>query len=259
MVIYAVDDEELALEFLADAIDEAMAMWGKMDYELVTFSNPQDLIKANKKKPADVLFSDIRMPEMTGMDLVRELSEKSPNLNVIFVTAYNEYAIESIELRVSGYLEKPVSADKILKELQNLRYELAGEDTVSCKISCYGNFEIFDKAGTPVRFHRSKSKEMLAYLVHKKGAFCTIREIAGILFEDDPYDDKQARYMQKIFSTMIADLKDAGCGNIIIHNYNNIAIDVKNVQCDYYDNPDKNSVIMDGGEYMAQYSWGEYM
>lgn len=225
----------------------------------MTFNNPLDCIKANKKKRADVLFSDIQMPEMSGMDLVRELSGNTPNLNVIFVTAYGEYAIESIELRVSGYLEKPVSVEKIIRELSNLRYELAEENEVSCRIVCYGNFEIFDKSDTPIRFHRSKSKEMLAYLVHKKGAFCTIREIAGILFEDDPYDDKQARYMQKIFSTMISDLKDAGCGNIIVYNYNNIAIVAKNVNCDYFDNPDKNDVIMEGGEYMAQYNWAEYL
>jgi two-component SAPR family response regulator len=52
----------------------------------------------------------------------------------------------------------------------------------------------------PLHFERSKAKEIFAYLIYKHGASCTIREIAAILFEDEPYDRKQQWHIQKIIS-----------------------------------------------------------
>jgi two-component system response regulator AlgR len=71
--------------------------------------------------PADVLLVDIRMPKMGGIELARHLlrSEKSPA--IIFVTAYDTYAVEAFELNAIDYLMKPVRAQRLLAALQKVR------------------------------------------------------------------------------------------------------------------------------------------
>lgn len=253
MRIYAVDDEELALEMLVEAICE---VWPKADVE--KFDNPLDCLKRLEEEPCEVLFSDIRMPEMQGTVFAEKCMQIQPELNLFFITAYDDYALDALKLHVSGYLTKPVTAEKIRKEIPYFRYQKSKTEAESrCRIQCYGNFEIFDSEGIPVHFHRTRCKEIMAYLSHRMGALCTVRKIAGILFEDEPYDIKKTRYMQKLMSTLLADLEEYHMGDVVIRQYNTLALDKSKVSCDYFDDPDRAKVLADGGEYMAQYSWAQ--
>lgn len=257
MRIYAVDDEPLAKDMLEDALNEALAELGT-ECEVETFLNPNDCLKRIKKQPCDILFSDIRMPEMDGVEFAKAAMEMIPRLNVVFITAYNEYMSDAFDMYVSGYLQKPVSVEKVVKVMRHLRYPV--EITApKCRIQCYGNFEVFDKEGKPLHFHRSKSKECMAYLVLKNGSSCTMREIVSVLFEDIPYDIKQMRYVQKLISTLISDMKENGFPDVIIREHNMIAVNVERVDCDYYKNPNRMKVLEEGGEFMAQYSWAEML
>lgn len=67
----------------------------------------------------DVLFLDINLPDGSGFDLLYQLSDR--NFNVIFVTAYNQYAIDAFKVSASDYLMKPVSPDELKKALLNIR------------------------------------------------------------------------------------------------------------------------------------------
>ena len=95
--------------------------------------------------------------------------------------------------------------------------------------------------------------------MHCKVVFCTIRQLAAILFEDAPYAVKQTRYMQKLISTLQSDLEENHMAEVLIRNYNTLAIDVNRVSCDYFDDPNRSKVLENGGEYMSQYSWAEGM
>ncbi|MEG1193893.1 MAG: two-component system response regulator, partial [Clostridia bacterium] len=108
---------------------------------------------------------------------------------------------------------------------------------------------------------RSKAKEVLAYLIHRQGATCTIKEIAGVLFENTPYDAKQQGYMQQIIFSMMQTLKQAGAEGVVRKRYNHLSVDIGKLDCDYYrclkNNASHPQAFM--GEYMSQYAWGEYM
>ena len=82
------------------------------------------------------------------------------------------------------FLLKPANEADVRNVLENLRYppETA---PVGIKIQCFGNFEIF-VGGRPLSFKRSKSKELLAYLVDRNGATCTNGEMLAVLWEDKP-------------------------------------------------------------------------
>jgi DNA-binding LytR/AlgR family response regulator len=96
----AIDDEPLALTVIQSLCDNS---------ELInlqkTFTQPNEALKHLRKFPADLIFCDIQMPSLNGINLVKSLEQ---NTMVIFTTAFNEYAVTSYELNAIDYLLKPI-------------------------------------------------------------------------------------------------------------------------------------------------------
>ncbi|MFD2874498.1 LytR/AlgR family response regulator transcription factor [Mucilaginibacter ximonensis] len=115
----AIDDEPLALEVVRSHA-------GKVPYIdlLACFTNAFEAIIYLQKQPVDLLFLDIKMPDISGIELLNSLGKKPL---VIFTTAYSEHAVESFELDAMDYLLKPFSFARFLKacnkanEIINLR------------------------------------------------------------------------------------------------------------------------------------------
>lgn len=120
MTIFAVDDEPKALRVLCRAIAEAAP-----EAELREFDCAAGVLSAVEAgdKP-DVLFSDADMPDMSGVELAKTLKLRCPNLNVVFATGYDDYMRDALSLHASGYLKKPVTAEDVRSELENLRHPL---------------------------------------------------------------------------------------------------------------------------------------
>ena len=259
MEILAADDELHARKVLTDALRQALPQ-----SEIVEFGKPSQVLDYAQAHPVELAFLDINMRGMSGMELAEKLKALNPRVNIIFVTGYDEYAKDAISLHASGYIMKPVTPEKILREMADLRYPLSNTQPapareVFLRLQCFGNFDVFDSTGHPIRFERSRAKELLAYLTFRNGASCTTREIAGVLFEDAVYDDKQKSYTQQIISSMLRGLKAVGAERVITRSYNSMALDVSLVDCDYY-RYEEDSATYGGlytGEFMVQYSWAE--
>jgi len=116
-----VDDEPIAVDIIRNHI-------GKLDnLEIVGVCvNAVEAFEFLREKPVDLIFLDIQMPKITGMDFLRTL--KNPP-KVIIVSAYREYALEGFELDVLDYLLKPVSFDRFLKAIDKY-YHQAGKSRV---------------------------------------------------------------------------------------------------------------------------------
>lgn len=166
-----------------------------------------------------------------------------------------------MSLHASGYVMKPVSEDKIRKELEHLRFPVKDGNNILITAKCFGNFDVYDSKGSLIKFSRSKSKELVAYLILRAGASCTIRELAGILFEDSEFDSAQQAYMQQIITAMMKSLREVGSEAVVIRSYNSLAVDASKIDCDYYKfkRGDKGVLKNFEGEFMAQYSWAEYV
>lgn len=119
MNIVAIDDEKLALEALVCAIEEALPKVG-----VKAFRDPNELMGFAKENGVDIAFLDIEMRGINGLELAKRLKKSCPLVNIIFVTGYSQYALDSFSLRASGYLLKPVTAAHILEELEHLRNPL---------------------------------------------------------------------------------------------------------------------------------------
>jgi DNA-binding LytR/AlgR family response regulator len=103
----AIDDEPLALKLVCDYI-------GKTPYlELVgAFDNPLDAVDFLSKEEAELIFVDIQMPDLTGIEFTRSLEKEH---KIIFTTAYEKYALEGFKLNAIDYLLKPFSYEEFLK------------------------------------------------------------------------------------------------------------------------------------------------
>ena len=82
-------------------------------------SNAMEAYNQMQQKPVDILFLDIEMPEMTGLELTRHLGEKKPI--IIFTTSKKEYAVDAFELNVADYIVKPVTASRFLQAVEKAR------------------------------------------------------------------------------------------------------------------------------------------
>lgn len=112
----AVDDEPLALNIIEDYIR-------KIPYlELSrTFTSALECIDFLKQNHADILFLDIQMEELTGIQMLKVLKNRP---EVIFTTAYNKYALQGFELDVADYLLKPFSFERFLMSVEKVYNKL---------------------------------------------------------------------------------------------------------------------------------------
>ena len=118
MKILLVDDEELQLIRLENAARKALPP----DCEFLCYTNPVKAFEENTDNKFDIAFLDIETPVINGVQLAKKLKSVNPHINIIFVTAYDNYALDAYKLHASGYITKPVNESKIKEELDGLRY-----------------------------------------------------------------------------------------------------------------------------------------
>lgn len=107
-----IDDEPLAIKVVSNYLVEFQ------NFNLVgTFNNPLESIGVIKGNDIDVIFLDINMPKMNGLEFIRNLDIKT---NVVITTAYREHAIESYDLDVLDYLVKPIPFSRFLKTINKI-------------------------------------------------------------------------------------------------------------------------------------------
>ena len=247
MYFLAVDDEHLQLNKLVDCI-RAVAPKDNLSF----FDNPLLAYEAAKKSKFDVAFLDIEMAGMNGVELAKKLKGINPGINIIFVTGYAEYALDAYSLHASGYLTKPVTVEKLKAELSNLRYPMPGGNSADrLRVQCFGNFEAFYN-NEPIKFDRSKTKELLAYLVDRGGAMISVNELSMVLFGEKKYS-----YVRNLVADLSRALKQYGIQNAFIRRFNSYGISRKEISCDYYDyvKNEPYAIKAYNGEYMRQYKW----
>jgi len=111
-----VDDEPLAIEIIENYIHQLEG------FEIVaTCKNALQAFKILEEQHVDLLFLDIQMPQLTGVDFVKALKKKP---QIIFTTAYIDYAVESYELEVLDYLVKPISFERFFKAISKYKSNL---------------------------------------------------------------------------------------------------------------------------------------
>lgn len=194
-----IDDEELALKYL--------------EYQLLTLGNVEvvgkylnslDAKKVVEKNQVDIIFLDIQMPELDGLELAEKLMEKNPSLNIVFVTAYDQYAVKAFELNALDYILKPVSlerlgntVDRIKRRNEDLKKTYKSQ---TIRANLFGGFELIDDKNQKIslKWRTQNAEQVFLYLLHKRNKSVSKEIIIELLWPDIDYD----KAMQYLYSSI---------------------------------------------------------
>jgi len=244
--ILCVDDEEVSLNRLVSLCKEIA-----VGDEICGFSDPQEALQFARGNRSDVAMLDVNMPGINGMSLSDKLMAINPEIHIIITTAYRDYAFEAYQRNCFGYLLKPIRRSDLQKQYDRLPRK-AEPVQEKLTIRCFGDFEVYYK-GQPMHFGLKKSKELLAYLVDRKGGMVEVQQILAALWEDD---GDHSNYFKSIRKGLIEDLSVLPY-DVLITGHGILGLNRDYLDCDYFNYLDDGSGSFDG-EYMEQYPWNEF-
>lgn len=246
-----IDDRQLAVNAMVQNMKEI-----DPEGNHVGLISPAEALSYARAHHIDVAFLDIEMPDMNGLEMAEALRKIQPNINIVFVTGHAEYALDAHSLFASGYLVKPADVSDVEKVLKHLRYPVDGGNRL--QVRCFGNFEVFVQ-NRPVLFKRAKCKEIFAYLIDSRGASVTMGELISILWEDGGNISSRNSQLRTFISDLRRSLSEAGFEDILVREYNSLAVRTDMIDCDFYRYLEHDETAMREfmGEYMRQYSWAE--
>ncbi|MBQ8084983.1 MAG: response regulator [Lachnospiraceae bacterium] len=121
LTVILLDDEKIILDGELSVLKDTMP-----DADIHGFTEPDNAIRFAKDNKVHLAFVDIEMGRVSGLDVCRKLMEIEPHTNIIFLTAYSQYALDAWKTDACGFLEKPLSPEGIREQLSRLRYPLGG-------------------------------------------------------------------------------------------------------------------------------------
>ena len=250
MKVLIVDDEISAIEVLEKRLREVLGE----GVTIFTARNGKDALEIVRDKHVEVMFLDVEMPGTNGLEIARQSKELYPKTNVILCTAYEKYALQAWDLFISGYIVKPATPEDIRKALDHLRTPVENRLVVRC----FGNFEVFCR-NEIVEFKRSGAKELLAYLIDRRGSSVNSGELCAMLRNDAEDPELKKANLRKYVMELKKTLSAIGHEGIFRHTRDNYSIYPAKLDCDFYRflEGDADARKMFNGEYMVQYSWAE--
>ena len=222
------------------------------------FTRGRDALDYLAENRVELALLDIDMPGMNGMELAAVIKTRWPDTAIVFLTGYPQYAVDAFELRASGYILKPATAERLAREIE---YVLSAKrDCCSGHVvmRTFGSFDCFVD-GKPLAFRQAKCKELLAYLVDRRGSSVTRAEAFAILWEDRLYDRSMQKQLDVIIRSLRATLQEYGIASILEMKSGTLRIDAEQLDCDLYrfHGGDAEALNEYRGEYMSGYAWAE--
>lgn len=231
--VIAVDDEANALNRFSRMVsqDDRLTLIG-------SFNNPLEALEFASSNTPDIAFLDIEMPQMTGLELAERLMDINPYIEVVFVTAYNQYALEAFQAHATGYLLKPLSRDDFSRQIDIMEKKLKKERPKGANkliVNCLGSFSIRkpDNDET-IKFRTSKAEELLAYLVHSEGRARSKDMILDTLWPDVDID-RAANNFRVTCTYIRSTLADIGYTDVLLRDHDDYSVNISRIQCDYID------------------------
>lgn len=187
--VYIVDDDDIMLWTLVQTVET-------IGVHVQSFRAARDFFQAYRATPCECLICDIRMPEMSGLQVQRELQVRNPTLPIIFVTGYAEVsaAVEAMKQGAFDFVEKPVNGHHLLEKVQaalqlsrERHAERRARETIEARLALL----------TP------KEREIIEYVVAGQSSR-EISEVLGISVRT--VENHRARVMEKLHVSSVVDL-----------------------------------------------------
>ena len=181
MRVILIDDEKPALRELSHLLCKFSSV------EVAgTYTDPMQGIAAAIEMHPQAVFLDIHMPQLMGTDAASMILDRCPDTRIVFVTAYDRYAVEAFELYALDYILKPISTARLEMTVARLKNktESRSKRVKNLTIHCFGEFEIGWSGETPIKWRTEKTRELFAFLLHNKGRTVRKNEIIEAIWPD---------------------------------------------------------------------------
>ncbi|NOU93537.1 response regulator [Paenibacillus sp. LMG 31456] len=162
-----VDDESLALRDLERQLRK------NAQVEIIgAYQEGKSALQAAFDEEPDVVFLDIDMPELSGIEVAELLQTRLPFINIVFVTSYEEFAVKAFELNAVDYILKPIIQERLSRTLERLISLTAATATKADDsqgiIRCFQYLQIDFDHPKAIQWRTTKAQELFAYLVHRR-------------------------------------------------------------------------------------------
>lgn len=182
------------------------------------FLDSNELLENLEQNKVELIFLDIKMPGMSGLELAGRIQEISPDTQIIFITAYSDYATEAFEKDALDYIMKPITAERMQKSLDRYKKRFIDQDSVGTdeyiSIRSFGRFAIESKKHGIMRFRTAKTEELMAFLLYYHKFPVSKERIIDELW----YDRDQERAQSIFYTTLYQlrkDLEAIGLNHVI--------------------------------------------
>lgn len=182
MNVVLIDDEQSALDYLEDLLmmHDDIHIIGK-------YLNPFKGIDHILATDVTIVFLDINMSVFNGIDVAAVLKEKKPDVQIVFVTAYDDYALDAFEVAAVDYLMKPVLKERLDKTLTQVR-KLAGKDPVdpTMKITLFHKVQFIPpgREGVSIQFNMAKVQQLFIYMLYNRTRLVRKEQLIDMLWEE---------------------------------------------------------------------------
>lgn len=217
MKIVIVDDEHLPLKRLKNLLEKSNVS----EIDIVgEYTNSLEAIAQIQTLQPDVVFLDIVMPDMDGLELSEKIQELLPNVEIVFTTGFDKYAIDAFNLHAIDYLLKPVQKIRLHKTLERLQriIEKSQPNTTEQKmIQLLGGLKIVMPNGEThlMKWRTSKAKELFAYMLTHRNEIIH-RDLILELFWPEIDREKASKQLYTVIYTIRQTLGNYGLDGVKI-------------------------------------------
>lgn len=235
MNIVIIDDEKMAIDVLSIMLKKltnfSICIKG-------AFTNTEDAFACLAREQVDVLFLDMEMIDFHGLQVAAKIKDDYPDIQIIFVTAHSQFAVEAFDIEATDYLLKPVRENRLVKAMIKAQqvYDVRQEKMVQSKAfnfsaNFFGSFQLMDSRNNIVKWRTKKTRELFLYLWfhQKKPVLNTI--IIEELWPEIEFEKAYANLHTTIYQLRKV-LKEDGEENPILFVNNHYQLNVT-VESDY--------------------------
>lgn len=207
MNVLIVDDEILALKKIERLLHDSNGQPLHFN-NIIATQDPNEALKVARSQPIHLAFLDISMPTIEGFELAEQLLHIHPSLQIVFVTAYQGYAVKAFEMNALDYLVKPVHARRLALTIERVVKQqqlLAQLDNTKSKneitIGCFQNLHYL-QANNHVQlfpWKTLKAAELFAYLIHRRNKTVAKEVLIDLLWPDFDFDKANAQLHTSIY------------------------------------------------------------
>lgn len=231
---FLADDEEHALNILK------LLLLRTGEVEVVgTASNGFDAIERLRALRPDVAFLDIEMPGMNGVELAELILSEHLDIQIVFVTAYDQYAISAFEQEAVDYLLKPLEKDRLAKTVQRLKREAAKQrpspapvDNPVLRVRLMGDIAAEGAGQERIKWRTGKEKELFAFLALRGKERIHRDVLLNALWPEENYR-KAKGYLHTCVSFLRKDLRRLGFEGILKYEDEKYYLEPGAIETDY--------------------------